>query len=284
MLEIERKLIQTSAKGFSKILNASLSNTLLVAELEHDFAQSYMKNLSLAFVYGALFGVGETRNIRKRKLFAEDPEMQELVVYLKQALNPQLVISLSRRKFTSENEVIDEIFRPNVPAIAFLKDYCVTLAKIESHALLEKVTDAVRQTILQGMSQEEAEKYIQEIFKDFKAKRVRAIARTEATRAFNLGNISNTYEVVEGYRFTAVLDARTTTICQSRHGKFIPKNDTAALVFNSPPLHVNCRSYLIPEIERTDAPILETSNLPTPQKREIDIFDTLNFLKGVIGK
>lgn len=284
MLEIERKLLQTSAKGFSKILNASLSNTLLVAELEYDFAQSYMKNLSLAFVYGALFGVGETRNTRKRKLFAEEPEMQELVVYLKQALNPQLVISLSRRKFTSENEVIDEIFRPNVPAIAFLKDYCVTLAKIESRALLENVTDAVRQTILQGMSQKEAEEYIQEVFKDFKAKRVQAIARTEATRAFNLGNISNTYEVVEGYRFTAVLDAKTTMICQSRHGKFIPKHDTAALVFNSPPLHVNCRSYLIPEIERTDAPILETSNLPPPQKREIDIFDTSNFLKGVIGK
>ena len=50
---------------------------------------------------------------------------------------------------------------------------------------------------------------------------------------------------VIGVEFSAIMDDRTTEICSSRHGLFM-RLDDPRLPENTPPLHVRCRSLLLP--------------------------------------
>lgn len=50
------------------------------------------------------------------------------------------------------------------------------------------------------------------------------------------------------------MDKNTTDICRARNGKFIPKADTELLIQNTPPLHVNCRSRLVPITKYDELP------------------------------
>lgn len=73
------------------------------------------------------------------------------------------------------------------------------------------------------------------------------LARTETTRAYNLGMVSryNEDKAVTGYEFIAIVDSRTTDKCIMLDGTIISKSDPR-LYELTPPLHVNCRSQLSP--------------------------------------
>ena len=97
--------------------------------------------------------------------------------------------------------------------------------------------------------------------KDITKWRTEAIARTEITRADTMGRLIRMKddEAVLGVEFCAILDGRTTPICVQRHG-LLMRLDDPRLLFNTPPLHVNCRSFLLsatleehPEGVHTDA-------------------------------
>ena len=83
------------------------------------------------------------------------------------------------------------------------------------------------------------------------------IIRTEANAIFNesIKDVINDNPLVKGYRFRAVLDARTSKICQQHDGEYIPKEKIEPGV-NFPPLHPNCRStvttVLVSEDEKLD--------------------------------
>jgi len=52
-------------------------------------------------------------------------------------------------------------------------------------------------------------------------------------------------DIIKGYRFTAVLDSRTSDICQHHDGEIYPVDDPKFI----PPLHWNCRSVLVPVLK-----------------------------------
>lgn len=68
-------------------------------------------------------------------------------------------------------------------------------------------------------------------------------ARTKFTDVTNRGRLAffNESGVVAAYQFAAVLDDRTTDICDGLHGKIFKAGDEPV-----PPLHFNCRSLLVP--------------------------------------
>jgi SPP1 gp7 family putative phage head morphogenesis protein len=76
-----------------------------------------------------------------------------------------------------------------------------------------------------------------------------AIARTAVNFISNRGHIE-AYEanadVLTGVQFTATLDSRTTPICASHDGRVWAMDDPGKMV---PPLHVNCRSVLVPVVD-----------------------------------
>lgn len=89
---------------------------------------------------------------------------------------------------------------------------------------------------------------LQRVFPEFGKARLENIARTEATTAYNAGRLAAFQEdtdFVTGVQFHAILDSRTTTICQARNG-LILRLDDQRLPANTPPLHYQCRSVLVP--------------------------------------
>lgn len=68
-------------------------------------------------------------------------------------------------------------------------------------------------------------------------------ARTKYTEVMNKGrrNFFNESGVVAAYQYSAILDDRTTEICEGLHGKVFKAGDEPV-----PPMHFNCRSLLIP--------------------------------------
>ena len=148
----------------------------------------------------------------------------------------------------NEAEAMQEYFRPSEEAMRFMHNYTIKLAGIEARDTLQRVSDLVSDTIEQGMSTSQAAKYINDKLIAFARQRAKAIAVTEATRAYNVGTLEECQSsgILEGYRFNAVLDMLTTDICQERNNIFIPAYDTDLIASMTPPLHVNCRSNLEP--------------------------------------
>lgn len=96
-------------------------------------------------------------------------------------------------------------------------------------------------------------------------RKAQLIVNTEANAIFNesvMGAIKDN-PLVKGYRFRAVLDSRTSKICQAHDGEYIPKDKIEPGV-NFPPLHPNCRStvttVLYNEDERKDTMQRYTKN------------------------
>lgn len=164
----------------------------------------------------------------------------------------------------------------------FLEGYIVELAN-STEQLQEQVSEELRAIRSAGLSEKEATERLKEIFKMAEA-RAKAIARTETTRSANIGIIIGSYEssIVKAYEFIAVLDKRTTRICESRHGMIFRPEDIDLLATNTPPLHVNCRSVLnvITEYTPLEKPyttsedlqkLHETDSETIPQQRNTDI-------------
>lgn len=95
----------------------------------------------------------------------------------------------------------------------------------------------------------EAKKQMMDIFRATKP-RVETIFRTETTNFFSKTQtdyFADDREII-GYLFDAVRDQSTTDICASRHGMVYRPDHTGldSIAYNTPALHYNCRSHLIP--------------------------------------
>jgi SPP1 gp7 family putative phage head morphogenesis protein len=73
------------------------------------------------------------------------------------------------------------------------------------------------------------------------------IARTESNKAYNWGRRYkfDSSEALAGYRYSAIMDRRTTEICSALHGSSWEKGDPN-LDNYTPPNHFRCRSILVP--------------------------------------
>ena len=97
------------------------------------------------------------------------------------------------------------------------------------------------------------------------AGKAKLLVRTESNAIMNdtVRQVIDSNPLVKGYRFRAVLDSRTSKICQEHDGEYIPK-DQAKPGVNYPPLHPNCRStvttVLFNESEREDTMQRYTKN------------------------
>lgn len=276
LYSVERKIEDATYKFFTGAWDQAISRGVVVDETQSVFMRRLFDALLTAFFWGQVDAWAKIGK-QERKQFAE-LEHEHIVAVIKKALkeHPEILLAFARKK-VSEDEAIRLIFDVPKESIEFLYQYTVKLANVESEAVLREVTEAVRETIERGMSEADAYKLLNERLRGFKEQRVKAIARTEATRAYNMGLIARSFKTVKGYRYSAVLDSKTTKMCQQRHGKFIPADDIQLLATNTPPLHVNCRSTLVPELTVTGER-LDMSRVEPPAKRDVDIADFINLI------
>lgn len=136
-----------------------------------------------------------------------------------------------------------------VDAVKWVEGYTPKLAGVLERDILEKVRQTVRDSMLAGTTLKQRMEALREAEPRIRAlgkHRAEMIARTEVTRADSMGRLIDmkSNPDVLGVEFSAVLDDRTTDICQSRHG-LVMRMDDPRLPYNTPPMHVNCRSLLL---------------------------------------
>lgn len=136
-----------------------------------------------------------------------------------------------------------------VDAVKWIEGYTPKLAGVLERDILEKVRQTVRDSMLAGTTLKQRMEALREAEPRIRAlgkHRAEMIARTEVTRADSMGRLIDmkSNPDVLGVEFSAVLDDRTTDICQSRHG-LVMRMDDPRLPYNTPPMHVNCRSLLL---------------------------------------
>lgn len=97
----------------------------------------------------------------------------------------------------------------------------------------------------------------------FTEQRLLTIARTERTNTVNEMRYKAYKDVktVKGFWFIAILDKKTSDICEHRADVRIPKNYPKLQKEYTPALHVNCRSMLSPILESDTKPLTDTSVL-----------------------
>ena len=97
-------------------------------------------------------------------------------------------------------------------------------------------------------------------------------------------------DILTGYRLIAVLDSRTSQKCRGLDQKFIPKNSPKLSSF-TPPLHVNCRTALVYEVDerfslddsetqRASAFSVDGERDPKPVSSEGIYYDKMKQLKA----
>lgn len=128
-------------------------------------------------------------------------------------------------------------------------------------SLRRAVAEAIRAAQLRPMTDRELEAALQEAGR-WPLARVRTQIRTETATLYNAGRFvyMNGDEMVEGYRYVATLDDRTTPLCRELNGKCIRKAEIRAV----PPLHFNCRTILAPVMATRRAIFTPAHQLPAP--------------------
>ena len=101
------------------------------------------------------------------------------------------------------------------------------------------------------------------------------IARTESSHLYNHGRTARYHAspFVAGYRFEAVLDGRTTEICEGLHGREFEKGEVGGL---QPPLHFQCRSHLMPIFAGEEAKFESREELITDETRPLPGFGNID--------
>lgn len=145
----------------------------------------------------------------------------------------------------------------------FIRDNINKLGKELDKTTKSKIFDIIEKWEEQWLWEQDVINNITSEFDNMKVSRVKAIARTEVTRAANKADqIAWKDNGVKFKEWFAELDNRTSDLCESLHWTIIPIDDDFAKKWQDvagteitysnvphPPAHVNCRSVLLPVID-----------------------------------
>ena len=115
----------------------------------------------------------------------------------------------------------------------------------------EKSAASIRQEIMDGFVLGETNQQIANrlsVKNDLLKSQSMTLARTATNNASNIARakvMEENQDILDGYKFLATLDSRTTLLCGSNDGKIFSLSDPQA---PRPPLHFNCRSVMVPQV------------------------------------
>jgi SPP1 gp7 family putative phage head morphogenesis protein len=134
----------------------------------------------------------------------------------------------------------------NTDAFEWYSLYTRELAKQGSDAAFTYMQPLILEKLEAGTVRLELADALEKDFRRYGMVRTGIIARTESNKAFNWGRRYrfDKSAAIAGYRYSAILDERTTEICQFLHGHSWEIGDPE-LNANTPPNHYQCRSILV---------------------------------------
>lgn len=112
--------------------------------------------------------------------------------------------------------------------------------------LAKELKNTLTKGFVQGKGPAEMARELRKKFNVAKS-RAEAIVRTDGTNIINNATVKRYQEAgLKNYQFLAHIDDRTTKICTGLNGKTFKISDYTPGT-NAPPMHVNCRSTIIPD-------------------------------------
>lgn len=125
--------------------------------------------------------------------------------------------------------------------------YARGLAQSGQEALFIKMQPLILEALDKGATRLELADRLTEEFARFGSVRADIIARTESNKAFNWGRRYrfDKSPSIAGYRYSSILDGRTTDICKELHDHSWPIGDPQLDLY-TPPNHFRCRGVLVP--------------------------------------
>lgn len=154
--------------------------------------------------------------------------------------------------------------------IQWLNENYIYTSSVESGAVLTKSKGTLLTAIEEGLGVTETMKLLDEALEGWditkggiidKKLRLEMIVRTSISKAYNQAKLQQYAELgdeIVAYQFSAVMDGRTSAVCESLDKKIFKP---AEANYYNPPLHMGCRSLLVP--------------LFREEQEEIDGFDTM---------
>lgn len=136
--------------------------------------------------------------------------------------------------------------------------------------LAAKIKRAVWRNVIQGKSLKECAKELETNLDDDRKYAAMRLVRTETTYVHSqVRKMAYEDTEVKKYRFSAVLDSRTSDLCAGLHGKVFKLEDATPGV-NMPPMHPNCRSDIYAEY---DKPLMEGGEylMRTPDGKKVRV-------------
>jgi len=239
------KVFKPTEGDFAKKVNFIALESQMTSQREKIMAEL---NPVITEIYRDLFSQIERKKIvEKRAVDRIDTLKVKNLSKVKRILKTNLLEQFKDAKKQGEQELFkNQTFRTPLPSDEFLKvleaetfqfvgDWEFQVTRGARIALQEAVRDGKPLSSVIDLLEEDGVAASQVSLERF--------ARTKLTDVMNRGRLEFFEEsgVVAGYQYSAVLDERTTEICQGLHGKFF-KSGTEPI----PPLHFNCRSLLIP--------------------------------------
>jgi SPP1 gp7 family putative phage head morphogenesis protein len=199
------------------------------------------------------------KDIRKLELPLKGRLRKEFVDFLKEVLPFGVRTAFNDIKRTRTNQSIDiKPFLTAAEATAFFAtkgDFFIT--GIED-ALLAKIKPILLDGIKTGATTAELQRRVDRVFAEWvgsaveglSTARLNNVVRTNFTEAFNEGrkmafNDPDVVADIAGVQFSAILDERTTDVCDQLDGMTF-RNDDPDLARFTPPMHFQCRSVLVP--------------------------------------
>jgi len=145
----------------------------------------------------------------------------------------------------------------------WLTEHASYVSSMESGFILGKVKPILSEAIREGSSTKEAMELIDEALKGYDihldANRIENIVRTNTSKAFNEGRtqeFSKVKEHIPAYQFSAILDGRTSSICEALDKTIFRATEMSTY---QPPLHFMCRSLIVAIFEDEE---FELSEIP----------------------
>lgn len=137
-------------------------------------------------------------------------------------------------------------------ALEFLNNYSYEIGVITEETVIERVRDALREGLEEGKSNKELYDLVKEKAETWMSPaHAQTIARTESGKMYNAGKLARYQDpmlerFVEALQYDAIVDHRTTEVCEHLDGRIIPITETATINKYSPPNHYQCRATWLP--------------------------------------
>lgn len=142
------------------------------------------------------------------------------------------------------------------------------LSLVNDVKVIEKVRDVIDKMVEQGIPTSEAIKRYSELLGD-RRYYAETVFRTNLTSHYNLG-VVDSFDA-EYFEYSAIIDERTTQICQRLNGKIFKRSETSLI----PPNHYNCRSIVVP----VNIPLSEPLTIHDIEKIEKQFPEWQDFLE-----